>query len=267
MTRGLSVLITLIAYTLLSTGFVLMKKGIGWIGFKGKKDKTFYRNLILWIIGFILINVYIVPNTVALKYLATHLVSSMAGWGIIFLIFFSYFILKEKLYRSDYFYTLLIVVSIVFLHFFEYQATPEKVNIFVLIVTASLPLFLLLPALLRSISKRIRTILFAALSGLSVGLIIVMLKVLVTFSGFNVPSYISSPYFYLYLFFSLAAFITLQVAYKLGPMMTVGPIQYSATIIYPALCSFLVFGKYINLVQIAAIAAIIYGVVAILKKH
>jgi drug/metabolite transporter (DMT)-like permease len=71
----------------------------------------------------------------------------------------------------------------------------------------------------------------------------------------------------LYLFFSLAAFVTLQVAYKLGQMMTVGPIQYSAVIIYPALCSFLVFGKHINLVQIAAILVIIYSVIAILRKH
>jgi len=267
MPRLLSVFITIFAYTLLSTGFVLMKKGIGWIGFKGKKDKAFYRNLLLWIIGFILINVYIVPNAIALKYLTPHLVSSMAGWGIIILIFFSYLILKEKLYRSDYFYALLIVVSIVFLHFFEYQESEEKVVISVLVAVSVLPLLLLLPALLRFVSRRVKTILMATLSGLSAGLIIVMLKVLVSFSGFAVPSYFSSPYFYLYLFFSLAAFITLQVAYKWGQMMTVGPIQYSATIIYPALCSFLVFGRHIHLVQIAAMAAIIYSVVAILKKH
>jgi drug/metabolite transporter (DMT)-like permease len=244
-----------------------MKRGIGWIGFKGKKDKKFYRNLILWIVGFILINIYIVPNTVALKYLAPHLVSSMAGWGIIVMIFFSYLILKEKLYRSDYFYTILIVVSIIFLHLFEYQESEVKVNISVLIAVAFFPLSLLLPALLRFVSKRIKKILFAVLSGISAGLIIVMMKVLVTFLGFDVPSYLASPYFYLYLFFSIAAFITLQVAYKLGQMMTVGPIQYSAVIIYPALCSFLVFGKHINLMQIVAIAAIIYGVVAILRKH
>jgi drug/metabolite transporter (DMT)-like permease len=244
-----------------------MKRGIGWIGFKGKKDKIFYRNLILWIVGFILINIYVVPNTVALKFLAPHLVSSMAGWGIIVMIFFSYLILKERLYRSDYFYTILVVVSIVFLHFFEYQESEEIVNIPVLMVVAFLPLSLLLPALLRFVSKRVKTILFVALSGISAGLIIVMLKVLVTFAGFDILSYFSLPYFYLYLFFSLAAFVTLQMAYKLGQMMTVGPIQYSALIIYPALCSFLVFGKHVNLVQMVAMVAIIYGVVAILKKH
>ena len=267
MPRWLSVFMALFAYTLLSTGFVLMKRGISWIGFKGEKDKAFYRNLILWIVGFILINIYVIPNTVALKFLPPHLVSSMAGWGIIVMIFFSYLILKEKLYRSDYFYTILIVVSIVFLHVFEYQESEEIVNISVLIAVAFLPLFLLLPALLRCVSKRVKTILFAALSGISAGLIIVMLKVLVILAGFDIPSYFSLPYFYLYLFFSLGAFITLQVAYKLGQMMTVGPIQYSAVIIYPALCSFLVFGKHINLAQTVAIAAIIYGVVAILKKH
>ena len=263
----LSVMITIFAYTLLSTGFVLMKKGVAWIGFKGKKDRTYYENLSLWILGFILINVYVVPNTIALRYLATHLVSSMAGWGIIVMIFLSYLILKEKLYRSDYFYTILIVISIIFLHFFEYQAGEEKANISVLVTMASLPLFLLLPAFLRFVSKRVKTILLAALSGISAGLIIVMLKVLVTFFGFDIPSYFSSPYFYLYLLFSLIAFITIQVTYKLGQMMTVGPIQYSAIILYPALCSFFVFSKHIHVVQLVAISAIIYGVIAILKRH
>jgi drug/metabolite transporter (DMT)-like permease len=191
----------------------------------------------------------------------------MAGWGIIILIFFSYLILKEKLYRSDYFYTILIVISIVLLHFFERQESEEKVIIPVLAAVSVLPLLLLFPALLRFVPRRVKTILMAALSGISAGLIIVTLKVLVTFSGFAVSTYFSSPYFYWYLFFSLVAFITLQVAYKLGKMMTVGPIQYSATIIYPVICSFLVFGKQINLVQIVAIAAIIFSVVAILRKH
>jgi hypothetical protein len=195
MPRLLSVFITIFAYTLLSTGFVLMKKGIGWIGFKDKKGKTFYRNLLLWIIGFILINVYIVPNTIALKYLTPHLVSSMAGWGIIILIFFSYLILKEKLYRSDYFYTILIVISIVLLHFFERQESEEKVIIPVLAAVSVLPLLLLFPALLRFVPRRVKTILMAALSGISAGLIIVTLKVLVTFSGFAVSTYFSSPYF------------------------------------------------------------------------
>jgi len=267
MPRWFCLIITIFAYTLLSIGFVLMKKGITWIGFKGEKDKTYYKNLFTWIVGFILINVYIVPNTIALKYLAPHIVSSMAGWGIIVMIFFSYIILKEKLYQSDYFYTIIIVFSIIFLHFFEYQGDEKNINKPVLIAVTFLPLFLLFPACLKFVSKKVKTILFAAISGISAGLIIVILKVLVTFSGFDIPSYFSSPYLYLYLLFSLSAFITLQIAFKMGQMMIVGPVQYSAAILYPALCSFLIFGKHMNLVQVVAISAIIYSVIAILKKR
>ena len=45
MTTWLSLCLTALAYTLLSTGYVFQKKGISWIGYKGIKDRAFYRNL------------------------------------------------------------------------------------------------------------------------------------------------------------------------------------------------------------------------------
>lgn len=267
MTRCFSILLTILAYTLLSTGFVFMKKGIVWIGYKGEKDKTYYRNLFTWISGFLLINIFIVPNTVALRYLDPHIVSSIAGWGVVFMVFLSHALLKEKLYSSDFSYSVLIFISIIFLNLYENQEGGMTVNIPLLTIMASLPFFLFAPVFINSISKRIKTIIYAAVSGISTGMIIVTMKVLVSLRGFHVGSYFSSPYLYLYLLFSLTAFISLQVAYKKGVMMLVGPVQYSAAIIYPVLCSYLVFSNRINFIQLAAISAIVYSVIAILKKH
>lgn len=266
MLKILSIPLTILAYTLLSTGFVLMKKGISWIGYKGKKDKPYFRDLFTWVAGFLLINLYIVPNTIALKALDPHIVSAMAGWGVIVLVFLSKIILGEKLFRSDYYFTLLIFISIVILNVFEYQEAGESVNTAFLLVSASLPFLLFIPAFIKTFSKKTRALLFAAVSGISTGMIIVTLKIVVSDSGFFIREYFSSPYFYLYLLFSITAFLSLQIAYKMGLMMIVGPVQYSAAIIYPALCSFLIFGNHIHPVQPVAILGVIISVTVIHKK-
>jgi len=153
MTKCFSILLTILAYTVLSTGFVLMKKGIAWIGYKGEKDKKYYRNLFTWISGFLLINIYIVPNTVALRYLNPHIVSSMAGWGVVFMVFLSHAVLKEKLYSTDFIYSAFIFISIIFLNLYENQEGGMTANIPLLTIMALLPFFLFVPVLINSISK------------------------------------------------------------------------------------------------------------------
>jgi len=262
-----SVLLTLLAYSLLSLGFVLMKKGISWINYKGKKDRTYYMNLSTWILGFLTMNSYIIPNTVALNSLEPHIVSAFAGWGVVALVFLSHIVLKEKIYKPDFIFTLVIFISILLLNIFEQEKNQATVQIHFFITACLIPLFLMIFPFLKSTSKRLKTILFAAVSGISTGMIIVSIKVLINFFGLQVKAYISSPYFYVYLFFSLAAFMTLQAAYKLGHMMLVGPVQYSAAIIYPVLGSYFIFENNINIIQAASLGLIIYGTANLMKRH
>jgi multidrug transporter EmrE-like cation transporter len=267
MLKVMSIPLAVFAYTLLSTGFVLQKRGIGWIGFKGTKDRIYYRNLFTWIAGFLLMNLNIVPNTLALKHLDPHIVSAFAGWGIIVMVFLSAYMLKERIHLSDIWFTVIIVLSIVMLNVFEFSEAEEIISRPRLLAAIVLPFILLGPALLPSLRRTTRALLFAMITGLSTGMIIVTMKALVSELGFAVAAYFSSPLFWLYLLFSLTSFITLQAAYKLGPMMKVGPIQYSSAIIYPVVCSFGVFGSHIQPVQIAAIVLIVGGVVGILRKR
>ncbi|MBD3414940.1 MAG: hypothetical protein GF421_10980 [Candidatus Aminicenantes bacterium] len=262
-----SLFFALIAYTLLSCGFVLMKKGISWIGHKGKKDRIYYRNLFTWIGGFIVLNSYIIPNAIALKNLEPHIVSSFAAWGVVVLVFLSKAVLKEQLFRSDYIYTMLIFISITLLNLYEQPKDQITVNSTAFVVLSLFPLLVMAFMLTKWISKKLKAILFAGISGLSTGMIIVSIKALVTLSGFRIGSYFSSLYFYVYLFFSLAAFVTLQISYKLGPMMRVGPVQYGAAIVYPVLCSYSVFGNKLTFIQIASLFLLIFGTIRILKKH
>ncbi|MFW6123616.1 MAG: hypothetical protein ACOC5G_00170 [Acidobacteriota bacterium] len=267
MTFWWSLFFTVLAYSLISIGFVLMKSGISWINYKGEKNRTYYKNLLTWVLGFLILNSSIVPNAIALNELEPHIVSAFAGWGVIVLVFLSNIVLKEKIYKSDFIYTLVIFISILTLNIFEQKKDQTFVQIPYFISVSVFPFLMLVLTFFKKISRRLKTILFASISGISTGMIIVAIKVLANFYGLNIKLYFSSPYFYVYLFFSLAAFITLQISYKMGHMLLVGPVQYSAAIIYPAICSYFVFGNNIKIIQAVSLGFIIYGTAHIMKKH
>jgi multidrug transporter EmrE-like cation transporter len=177
MTVWFSLSLTVFAYTLLSCGYVLQKKGVSWIGYKGTKDRAFYRNLATWAAGFLLMNLYIIPNAAALKRLDPHIVSAMAGWGVIVLVFLSQALLKERMFRSDLAYTALVVAAIALLNIFERPETGEDViRIRPLIAALAVPFVLVLPGLIPALSRRVRGLIFACVSGLSAGLIIVTMS-------------------------------------------------------------------------------------------
>lgn len=267
MTSWTSLLLSGIAYTILLAGFVLEKKGIAWIGFKGKKDSPYYRDLAVWSLGFILVNLYIVPNTVALKALSPHVAASVAGWGVAVMVFLSWVLLGERLYRADFLDTGLMAGAIAALNLFDRRSSGTVIRASFMIVASAVPFLLLALSWLRPFSRRYRAVFLAAVSGLCTGMITVAMKALVSLHGFEIKAYFGSPYLYLYLAFSVSAFISLQLAFKAGDMMLAGPAQYSATIIYPVVCSAPVFAARIHPLQPAAILVIVILAVRILRRH
>ena len=267
MLETLSIPLAVLAYTILSTGLVLMKKGIAWIGHKGRKDRAYRRHQITWFSGFLLINLSIVPNALALKHLEPHIVSAFAGWGVAVMVFLAYKILGERLFRSDYWNTFFIVLAIIVLNFFERRDAQETVRVSFFIAAAVFPFALLLLVFIRNASNKVRALLFAATAGMSTGMIIVTVKVMVSLFGFQVSAYFASPYLYVYLVFSLAAFGAMQIAYKMGNLLAVGPVQYAAAILYPVLCTAVVFSNRLHPVQLIAFAVIVFAVVSLLRKH
>ena len=267
MSTGLSLLLAALAYALLSTGLVLMKKGIGWIG-RGKTwDGGRRRDLAFWAGGFALSNLSIVPSTMALKALEPQAVAAMAGWGVVLMVLLARVVLGEKLYASDAGYTVLVFAGIVILNLAGPKgpggiAEPARLS-----VAAAVPAVLFAAAFIGGLRRKGRAVLLATVSGLSTGMIVVLMKALVGLYGFRVPAYFSSPWFYLYLVFSLAAFLSLQMAYRMEALMKTGPVLYSLAIVYPAVCSVVVFGNALSAVQAAAAALIVVSVVGILRKR
>jgi drug/metabolite transporter (DMT)-like permease len=265
--KAVAALLALTAYAVLSIGMVLMKKGIAWIGHKGPKDGAWRRDLWTWIAGFLLSNLYVVPSLMALKRLTPHVVAAFAGFGIVVLVLLAAAVLGEKLHRSDVPYTAAIFLSIILLNIYEPSPGKDALNIPLLAGASAFPLLLFAPAFAKGLSRTVRAVMFASVSGTSTGMVVVLMKTLVEIYGFRVGDYLRSPYVYLYLLFSLTAFIALQLAYRIESMMRTGPVQYGSSILYPAVCSALVFGNVIRPVQIAALAAIVLAVAGILRKH
>jgi drug/metabolite transporter (DMT)-like permease len=267
----LSIFMAITAYSLLSLGFVLQKKGIAWMGWKGPRDKPFYANLAVWLSGFIIMNAFPLPSAVALKTLPSHIVSAFAGWGIIMLVVFSFLLLKEKIYQSDLLFSLLVVLGIVMLNYFEKPtastSSPANPQGWRMAVLFAIPLVFTFTGLLKFLTVKGKTWLFAAVSGTCAGLMVITLRRLVVHFGYEIPAYLGSVYLYLYLGSALLSFIGLQLALKNGPMIVAGPVQYSTTIIYPLFAALLVFQHSIHPLQILAVALIIFGVIHILKKH
>lgn len=269
MNTALAILMALSAYTMLSLGFVMQKKGIDWMGWKGEKDHAFYRNLLVWVFGFIIMNIYGVPSAVALKTLPAHMVSAFAGWGIIMLVVFSSWILKEKMVRSDYFFAFLIVAGIFLLGVFE-RGTKQVlsgVDRLGLAIMFIVPSLLFGVMLLKIWSRQAKTAGYAAVSGMCAGLMVISLGLLVLQYGYQVALYPKSLYLYLYAFAALLSLAGLQLALKNGDMIAIGPVQYGSTIIYPVLGNLLVFHQVIHFVQLIAVVIIVFSVIKILNSR
>lgn len=255
------------AYSFLALGLVLMKKGIGWIGRKGPKDKAFRNDLAVWLAGFLFSNLYIVPSAAALKTLSPHVVASFAGWGVVVMVGLAALILGEAVSRSDAAFAALVAAAIVLLGLFERGGGGDAFRPAAFAVVSLIPFFALAAAFLPSARSGFKVFFFAAVSGAAAGMIVVTMKVLVRLYGFRVVDYLAAPYFYAYLAFSLTAFLALQLAYKRAEMMKVGPVQYATAIAYPVLGSIAVFGARFRPVQWAALAFLVFGVAGILRKR
>lgn len=263
--RTTGLLLAASAYILLAAGLVLMKKGIGWFGRGIPRDAAWRRDLGVWAAGFLLSNAYIIPVTLALRELPPHIVGAFAGLGVVAMVLLSRAWLGERLRRSDAVYAGGMALAIGALGLSAGTGAGGSGNLFRLAAAAAFPFVLLAAAFFGRIAGRRRAILLAAVSGVSAGMIVVLMRALVQAFGTRVGDYFGSPFFYLYLVFSLLAFLALQFAYRLDTLLRTGPVQYGASILYPFFCSVLVFGNPVRPVPAAAILVVVAGVVGILR--
>ena len=228
------------AYTLLSSGLLLMKFGIPWTFREahlstGRRRRLFF----LWLLGFLLSNLCVVPQTMALKTLPAPTVSAMAGWGILVLVFGASLLLKERISGRQRALALLVVLSLALVPLLPSQGVQGSLHPLRLLFVSLLPLVPL--SLLKVLGPSKAAVLWASVSGYSAAMIVLLLKALTSLFGLRISLYFESPWLYLYLFFSLLSFLSLQMAYRKGKLITVGPLHYSLSLLLPLPLSTFVF--------------------------
>jgi drug/metabolite transporter (DMT)-like permease len=256
-----------LAFTIFSSGTVLMKAGSAWLKWPGTRGQPFRKARSLWLLGFLFYNVSIVPNLLAARILPAYILSAVSGWQIVVIVLLSAWWLKERVFVTDYIYAALIVAAIFVLNITEKAGTGSAVKPAAFYILLLAPFILLLPILIRKIPNKIKAILAAVLSGCVNGISLVILNIITREHGFDILSYFLTPYPYLFLAAGVIGFTTLQMALRWSDLMLVGPLQTSLTIIYPVVCSFFIFGLSLGIVQIISIAAVVSACVAILRKH
>ncbi|HMF30399.1 MAG TPA: DMT family transporter [Candidatus Lokiarchaeia archaeon] len=100
-----AIILALLAYTMLNIGLVMQKKGASDLPQVEHQSltsniKNFATNKI-WMVGLILTSVQYLLYLLALDYGSLSLVSAFTGWGIVVLVLFSFFYLKEPLSRVE----------------------------------------------------------------------------------------------------------------------------------------------------------------------
>ncbi|HDP93957.1 MAG TPA: hypothetical protein ENN40_01190 [Candidatus Aminicenantes bacterium] len=262
-----AVFMALLAYSCIAGGEMLMKVGISWLGWRGPKTSAYFRSRRLWVAGLVLANLYGIPSAVALKYLPPHIVGAFSGWVVVLLVILSHRVLGEPLTRNDGLFAFLFVVGFVFLNLLDRAPGDTAGASSALWGISLLPVAVFGMGFARGLPKRSRAVLFGAVAGMSAGLMVVFLRLLVLEFGFDVARYFSSAYLYLYVFFALLSLAALQLALKKAGMIQTASLKYSTNILYPFLAAPLVFQTQLSWLHWALAALIVFSVVRLIRHR
>ncbi len=266
---------TLLCNFLLSLGFVMQKKGIAWLGRKSGSYPSFKNDRLLWILGFMLVNISPLFNFLAFGYLGPQIVIAVSGLNIVFTIFLSRLILKNSLLPSDYVFSFLITLCIIGVGLISKQdSNTGHVALFWPLVFFSIPLFLFIlyfilrPLLKEKFTPIIQTVLLAFVAGSMAGYMTILMKLVrMTAQGIDLLAYLKTPYLYFYLLFGILSFVAISLAYRRGSIIVISPIQYGMIVLFPVIATYPIFNQPIQIVQIILFVTIATCVGMIVSKH
>lgn len=262
------IFLALFGTTLYSTGVILQKKGSGWMGWKDRIDFRCISLFLLWLFGMLLsYAVSALPMGMASMSLPPHIVSAISGWSIVVIVFLSGVFLKEKLHASDVMNSGAIVGSILLMSRFQGPTESSGFNTQVLCLLLLAPFLLLIPVFFPRTGRKQKTILLSVFSGFLGGLVIVFMNILVRESGDSFLGMAGSVHLYIYLAAGFASVAAKQAAYRLGDVILVTPLQTSFSMIYPILCTVLLYHSGVNAMQILLVLVIVLACWRIQKKR
>ncbi|HNX13277.1 MAG TPA: hypothetical protein PK854_02280 [Oscillospiraceae bacterium] len=257
----------LLSSVLGSAGTVLQKKGSGWMVRSEKRPDNAKALFLIWAAGMVVAYAFsAVPLVIASKKLAPHIISSLSGFNIALTVVLSHFFLKEKLFRSDIHYGLVIAGSIALLSF-HLTDTSGEVNRTYLYSLLAAPLTLLIPLLFKKMDKKRRVAMLGVFSGLMMGLSVVMLNILVKQNQTISAQIFVSPFLYFYLLTGAASVGAAQSAFRIGDIVLFTPVQVVAGMCYPLFCSFFLYETAVEWFQVVLILLMAFSCWGIERKR
>ena len=274
MTRLTAVTLALLGILLHSIGIMLQKKGANGLNF-GQLLKNLRKlklkitsDRVIWVVGLVIAYcISILPTAIASEDLSSQVMSAISGIGIVFIIVLSRFFLKEDIHKSDIIYGVIIIVSIFVLCISQDRQSGSYVNMKAFYAMMAAPFILFVPAVFRGLNIKTKALLYSSLSGLTGGFAYVVLNIAVKNGNASFAGVFATSYIYEYIIIGFVSGLFLQVAYKFGDLINIAPVQMSLQVIFPLVCSYVIFHKSISFVQDISIIIIAIACWLILKRH
>lgn len=285
----LSIFLAILAYSMLNIGMALEKKGAAELPFIEKQSffqniRNFLKNK-PWLIGFILTNVQWIFFLVALEYGSLSLVTPMMGVGLVVLVIFSYFYLKENISKLEIFGIIFIIIGVVILgatnpneetlytldEMIEKLSSLESIIFFV--VFTILSLLLISFSILKKFSYA--DIAFGFSGGIFSGLGVIFSKAFMSgldFTDFSntfltsIASWEWWIFLLILIIFNIVSMILPLVGFQRGKAIIVTPIFAILGLITPVLGGIIIFSEWSTIgtgfiiAKAIALAVIIVGV-------
>jgi drug/metabolite transporter (DMT)-like permease len=258
-----AIVLALASNVVLSLGMLLQKKYVAVFGTKDRRSAAFRRDLLGWILGFLLMNLAPIPRFFALQGLPINVVNAFVGSNVAFTAIMAVFILKERMTRPQILWSAFLLAALALAA--ARGGSPESA-----LDRPSLIFFFALPLVLGALCMLLRrrkpsrelAILFAVSSGAFGGYMNLPMKA-VQSGGLDIATLVF--FVGLYIVAGALSFVLIQFAYKDGEMSAVSPAMYGLQVLWPALASFWVFRSLFDPVQVLALVAIALGVLMIAK--
>ena len=264
---ALAIIFAILSYSMLNIGFALQKKAAATL--PKIEDQSTWHNLKnfltnkTWLFGFLLINVQWVFFFFALEWGSLSLVIPMAGVGLIVLVIFSYFYLKEPITKPEIIAILGIISGVIILGVTSSESEPTysliEMNDFLKLPAAIIFIIvftvLMIGLVLFSVIKQIPITgaLFGLASGVASGLGVIFTKAVT--GGFDssnfwatfvdaLKNWIWWIYLALLLAFNIASTIFLQFGYQKSRAVIVSPLFSMASLVVPVIGGLVIFSEW-----------------------
>ncbi len=263
----IAIILALIAYTLLNIGFVLQKKAASSLPqVEHQSLWTNIKNFIgnkMWVIGLILTSIPWFLYLFAIDYGSLSLVTPFNGWGIVVLVIFSYFYLKEPISRAEFTCIGVTVVGVVILGItspasnFEFDAgtmatilvTPVSIA---LILTMGI--FTIVPVII-SFKRKFwhADIILGACSGVGAAIGAIFSNAMMAhvstgdlWSSLWIALGTIAFWFYLLMAAvgNTASMVYQQIAYQKGKASLVAPLYTIVSLVLPVIAGIIIFGEW-----------------------